>query len=164
MCNNIDNVLSEEVEDEIVEQAGQIEELPQPECTAEDRARCAAAYGDKAVENKILISISENINTMAEAIKDSEKQKHDERQKTLLFFKRILVALLIMAGVLISASTFSKVEVRIEALVSVILAILADVFAIVHTLVKYMTNVENYNAYGNLIDSLLKHIGNHKEN
>jgi cytochrome b subunit of formate dehydrogenase len=163
MCNNIDDVLSEEVENEIVEQARHTEESPQSQCTAEDRVHCAITYGEKAVENKILISISENINTMAEAIKDSEKQKHDERQKTLLFFKRILICLLVVAGILIGASTFCRIEVRMESLVSVILAVLADVFAIVHTLVKYMTNVENYNAYGNLIDSLLKHIGNHKE-
>lgn len=70
----------------------------------------------------------------------------------------MLVFLIVMAAVLICADTFWGVTVRIEFLVSVILAILADVFAIVHTLVKYMTNTENYEAYGKLIDSLLKHI------
>lgn len=114
--------------------------------------------GDKAVENKILISISENINAMAAALKESEDQKRTEREKCVKFFKGILVFFIILATVLIGVETFFGVTVKIEFLVSVILAILADVFAIVHTLVKYMTNVENYDAYSKLIDSLLKHI------
>lgn len=69
-----------------------------------------------------------------------------------------------IATLLIVADTFWGIPVRLEFLVSVILAILADVFAIVHTLIKYMTNVENYDAYSKLIDSLLKHIDYHNKN
>lgn len=165
MSNIGEIVFSDDVQEEIKEQA-QTADIPaevsvRHECTDDDRVQCATSYGPKAVENKILISISENINTMAEAIKESEDQKRAEREKCITFFKRILVFLICVTAVLIGADTFFGIAVRIEFLVSVILAILADVFAIVHTLVKYMTNTENYDAYGKLIDSLLKHI-NHK--
>ena len=100
---------------------------------------------------------------MADAIKESEAQKHKERAKCVNFFIGIMMFLVGIVTLLIVADTFWGFSVRLEFLVSVILAILADVFAIVHTLVKYMTNVENYNAYGNLIDSLLKHVDNNSK-
>lgn len=151
-------ILPDDIQEEIKEQAESADILTPHECTNDDRVQCATLYGPRAVESKILVSISENINTMAEAIKESEQQKQDEREKCINFFKRVLIFLIGVAAILISADTFCGMTVRIEFLVSVILAILADVFAIVHTLVKYMTNTENYDAYGKLIDSLLKHI------
>ena len=151
-------VLTDDIQKEITEQAESADIKPCQECTDDERVKCTTLLGPKAIENKILISISENINTMAQAIKDSEKQKHTERAKCVKWFIGIMVFLVLLATVLIVADTFYSITVRIEFLVSVILAILADVFAIVHTLVKYMTNTENYDAYGKLIDSLLKHI------
>lgn len=158
MSDTEEAVKLDDIQEEIVEQAESAEITARPKCSDDERAHCATLYGPKAVESKILISISENINTMAEAIKESEDQKRTEREKCINFFKIVLVFLIVMAAVLICADTFLGITVRIEFLVSVILAILADVFAIVHTLVKYMTNTENYEAYGKLIDSLLKHI------
>lgn len=157
MSDTEEIVLPNDIQEEIEEQAESADIRPH-ECTDDDRVQCATLHGPKAVENKILVSISENINIMAGAIKESEDQKRTEREKCISFFKRILVFLIGVAVVLIGADTFFGVTVRLEFLVSVILAILADVFAIVHTLVKYMTNTENYDAYGKLIDSLLKHI------
>lgn len=115
-------------------------------------------YGDHAVENKILISISENINIMATAINNSEAQKQKEREGYVKFFKGLLRVLVFVVIALVSADTFLGCKVRVEFLISVMVAILADIFAIVHTIVKYMTNVEHYDAYNKLIDSLLKHI------
>lgn len=69
-----------------------------------------------------------------------------------------MVFLVALVTALVIADTFFGIAVRIEFLISVILAILVDVFAIVHTHIKYMTNTENYEVYGKLIDSLLKHI------
>lgn len=157
MSDTEEIVLPNDIQEEIEEQAESADIRPH-ECTDDDRVQCATLHGPKAVENKILVSISENINIMAGAIKESEDQKRTEREKCISFFKQILVFLIGVAVVLIGADTFFGVTVRLEFLVSVISAILADVFAIVHTLVKYMTNTENYDAYGKLIDSLLKHI------
>lgn len=95
---------------------------------------------------------------MAVAINESESEKREARKNYVEFFKDLLIGLIIAAGILIFADTFLGISVRIEFLVSVIIAIIADVFAIVHTLVKYTTNVEHYKAYNNLIDSLLKSI------
>ena len=142
--------MPDDIQEEIQEQAEAADIYTPNECANDKRVQCATLYGPRAVESKILVSISENINIMAEAIKESEQQKQDEREKCITFFKWILIFLIGMATILTC--------VRIEFLISVILAILADVFAIVHTLVKYMTNTENYDAYGKLIDSLLKHI------
>lgn len=158
MSDTEEIVLPDDIQEEIEEQAESADIKPWHECTDDDRVQCATLFGPKAVESKILVSISENINTMAEAIKESEDQKHTERAKCVNWFIGIMVFLVLLAAILIVADTFYGVAVRIEFLVSVILAILADVFAIVHTLVKYMTNTENYDAYGKLIDSLLKHI------
>lgn len=158
MSDTEEIVRLEDVQGEIEDQAESADISPWHECTDRERVQCATLYGPKAVESKILISISENINTMAEAIKESEDQKRTEREKCIKFFKIVLVFLIGMAAILMVADTFFGFSVRIEFLISVILAILADVFAIVHTLVKYMTNTENYDAYGKLIDSLLKHI------
>lgn len=157
MSDTEEIVLLNDIQEEIEEQAESADVRPH-ECTDDDRVKCATVHGPKAVENKILILISENINAMAGTIKESEDQKRTEREKCITFFKRVLIFLIGVAAVLIGADTFFGITVRIEFLVSVILAILADVFAIVHTLVKYMTNTENYDAYGKLIDSLLKHI------
>ena len=110
------------------------------------------------IEQRILVSISDNVNVMAEAINKSEEQKQKTRGEYVKFFKILLICLIIFAGLLIAVDTAGLFEVKIEFLVSVIVAIVADVFAIVHTLVKYMTSVEHYNAYNQLIDSLLKHI------
>lgn len=132
-------------------------------CTEEERIQCALKYGPQAIDNKILVSISENINTMAEAINESEKQKNNSRRNFVIFFEFLLLVLIIFAGVLIVADTFWGYHVRTEFLISVIIAIVADVLAIVHTLVKYMTNVEHYEAYNKLIDSLLKRV-NHGNN
>lgn len=158
MSDTEEIVLLDDIQEEIEAQAESADVKPWHECTDDDRAQCATLLGPRAVENKILVSISDNINTMAEAIKESEAQKHSERAKCVNWFIGIMVFLVLLATALIIADTFFGVTVRLEFLVSVILAILADVFAIVHTLVKYMTNTENYDAYGNLIDSLLKHI------
>ncbi len=151
-------VLPDDIQEEIQEQAEAADIYTPNECANDKRVQCATLYGPRAVESKILVSISENINIMAEAIKESEQQKQDEREKCITFFKWILIFLIGMATILTCVDTFWGITVRIEFLISVILAILADVFAIVHTLVKYMTNTENYDAYGKLIDSLLKHI------
>ena len=142
MSDTEEIVLPNDIQEEIEEQAESADIRPH-ECTDDDRVQCATLHGPKAVENKILVSISENINIMAGAINDSEDQKRTEREKCISFFKQILVFLIGVAVVLIGADTFFGVTVRLEFLVSVILAILADVFAIVHTLVKYMTNTEN---------------------
>lgn len=115
---------------------------------------------EKSVSERILVSISENINTMAEAINKSETQKQKVREDYVKFFKRLLIALIIFVGVLICIDTFlgERFELKTEFLISVMSAIFADIFAIVHTIVKYMTNVEHFDAYNKLIDSLLKHL------
>ena len=95
---------------------------------------------------------------MAQAMNKSERQKSEARDKYVSFFQTLLVWLLVFTAGLIVADTFFGYTVRIEFLISVILAILADIFAIVHTLVKYMTNLEHYEAYNKLIDSLLKSV------
>lgn len=156
-----DNELQSAFWDEVVKQAGNVVDISDYKrelCSEEDRIACALKYGPQAIDNKILVSISENINTMAQAINESERQKSAARDKYVLFFQRLLVCLIVFAGFLILSDTFSGRTVRTEFLVSVILAILADVFAIVHTLVKYMTNVEHYEAHNKLIDSLLQSI------
>lgn len=156
--------LDSEIQEQMIEQAKAADISVRRECTDEERIRCALTYGSHAVSNKILISISDNINKMAEAINDSEKQKQEEREGYVKFFKKLLIALVVITSILIFADTFTCYKVRIEFLVSVIVAILADIFAIVHTIVKYMTNVEHYNAYNKLIDSLLGHINcEHKD-
>lgn len=160
-----DYILSKEIQDEIESRSKEVqiaEAVDEHKYTEDEKIECAIRYGDRAIENRILVSISENINIMAEAIKDSEKQKQDERDKYVEFFKNLLISLVAFAVLLIVVDTFCGIRVRIEFLVSVIVAIIADVFAIVQTLVKYMTNVENYNAYSQLIDSLLKHIDHNK--
>lgn len=115
---------------------------------------------EKSVSERILVSISENINTMAQAISESEAQKQKVREDYVKFFKRLLIALIIFAGSLICIDTFlgECFELKTEFLISVMSAIFADIFAIVHTIVKYMTNVEHYDAYNKLIDSLSKHL------
>lgn len=163
MSDDVEDLSLDEFEEEIEEQAEAAEVKGSRKCSEDRRVKCATLYGPRAVERKILVSISENINTMADAIKESEAQKHKERAKCVNFFIGIMMFLVGIVTLLIVADTFWGFSVRLEFLVSVILAILADVFAIVHTLVKYMTNVENYNAYGNLIDSLLKHVDNNSK-
>lgn len=116
----------------------------------------------ESVEDEILRSISKNINTMADDINKNEKEKQEARKEYMDFFRKMLVFLLFLVTALIIADTFFHVPVRIEFLVSVILAILADVFAIVHTFVKYMTSMEHYEAYHKMIDSLLHSILNPK--
>ena len=157
MSDSNDFVLPDDFQKEIQEQARSADVASPHECTDSDRVRCATMYGPRAVECKILVSISENINTMAESIKASEAQKHSERERCLNWFIGIMAVLVTVVVVLIFADTFLGVTVKIEFLASVVVAILADVFAIVHTIVKYMTNVENYEAYSKLIDSLLRH-------
>lgn len=152
------DILTQEVKDEMAAQAESAIIFPKKECTQEERIECALKYGPRAIDNKILISVSENINKMAEAINNSEEQKRQVRSGYVKFFKRLLVALLIFCGVLICMDTFFGFHVRTEFLISAVVAIIADVFAIVHTLVNYMTNVEHYTAYNQMIDSLLKHI------
>ena len=136
--------LSYDIQEEIQQQAESADVSAPCEHTDTGRVRCATQYGLYEVERKILVSISENINTMAQAIKDSEQQKHKIRAKCVNFFIGMLVFLTLIATVLIGTDTFFNITVRMEFLVSVILAILADVFAIVHTLVKYITHVEIY--------------------
>ncbi len=159
MSNGPNDILLDDIQEEIQEQA-EFADVSEPhKDTNDDQAQYATLYDPRLVEGKILVSISKNINTMAEAIKESEAQKHSVRAKCVNWFIGIMVFLTLLATTLIIADTFFGVTVKIEFLISVILAILADVFAIVHTLIKYMTNVENYAAYGNLIDNLLKYIG-----
>ena len=110
--------LLEEFQEEIEEQAESAEiethieetEITQPddfcECSNEKKAICATKHGPRAVENKILVSISENINTMAEAIKESEDQKHTERAKCVNWFIGIMVFLVLLATILIVADTY----------------------------------------------------------
>lgn len=141
-----------------------ISDYKEHSCSEEDKIACALKYGPQAIDNKILVSISENINTMAQAINESERQKSNARDKYVTFFQVLLVLLLIFTAILISADTFLGYTVRIEFLISVILAILADIFAIVHTLVKYMTNLEHYEAYNKLIDSLLQSVDHGTKN
>lgn len=149
----------EEIQDEIVEQAQSADvPTPAPPMMDDESEIQTSEHSSCAVEDMILSSISKNINIMATAINKSEAQKHSERAKCVNWFIGIMVALVLLVVALIVADTFLGYTVRIEFLVSVILAILADVFAIVHTLVKYMTNVENYEAYSKLIDVLLTHI------
>lgn len=148
MCE--ENTFMKDIEEQIKEQANSID-IPSDDCDVNIER---TGY---SIEEKILISISSNVNTMAEAIKESEEQKNEERKKYVLFFKRILCSLIFVVILSIIVDTFSDYTVKIEFLVSVVLVILADVFAIIQTLVKYMTNVENYDAYSKLIDSLLKY-------
>ena len=103
---------------------------------------------------------------MADKIDSSEEQKSRVRAEYVNFFKWLLVILLSFCGVLIIADTFYGIHVRTEFLISAVVAVIADVFAIVHTLVHYMTNVEHYMAYNQMINSLLKHInrGSHGVN
>lgn len=157
---NPTDIVDENFLNQVYEQAQAVEivEPLRPSCSEDDRIRCALQYGPQAIDNRILVSISENINKMAVAINESESEKREARKNYVEFFKDLLIGLIIAAGILIFADTFLGISVRIEFLVSVIIAIIADVFAIVHTLVKYTTNVEHYKAYNNLIDSLLKSI------
>ena len=146
---------------EVTKQAREADDIPIDQisrCTDDDRIACALRYGPQAIDNKILVSISENINIMATKINQSEEQKTKARNSYVVFFQILLVALVLFACGLIAADTFWGYTVRIEFLVSVIVAIIADVFAIVQTLVKYMTSLEHYAAYNKLIDSLLKYI------
>lgn len=110
----------------------------------------------ESVDEMILSSISKDVNTMAKNIHAIEGQKQMARNDYINFFKRILIFLIIIATILIVSDTFLGITVRIEFLVSVLVVIIADVFAIVHTLVKYTTSVEHYEVYNKLIDSLLK--------
>ena len=159
------NTIIEQANDVITEQEGPSHpEAPATAradsslCSQEDQIKCALRYGPQAIDNKIIVSISENINIMATAITKSEDEKSKAREHYIDFFRDLLVYLLIFSGALIITDTFFGIHVRTEFLVSVLVAIIADVFAIVHTLVKYTTNVEHYSAYSKLIDSLLKHI------
>ena len=162
--------LPNDIWNEMMKQAENIVDISdykKSSCSEEDKIACALKYGPQAIDNKILVSISENINTMAQAMNKSERQKSEARDKYVSFFQTLLVWLLVFTAGLIVADTFFGYTVRIEFLISVILAILADIFAIVHTLVKYMTNLEHYEAYNKLIDSLLKSVDHgtkHKEN
>ncbi len=161
MSNDIIEDMSLDEFREDIEKQAESADIGKPdECSEENCIKCATPRGDRAVENKILISISENINTMAETIKESESQKHSARKMCIIFFIVMMMFLTFFAIILICADTFWGVNVRIESIVSVILSILADVIAIVHTLVKYMTNTENYEAYGKLIESFLKYTRN----
>lgn len=164
MFNTTYDDLNHELIEQIKHQAEQSPEfssLERRDCTDMERVACALEYGPQAIDNKILISISENINTMAQAINKSEEQKSTAREKYINFFKRLLIFLISVVTVLILSDTFFGVQVRLEFLISVMAAIIADVFAIVHTLVKYMTGLEHYKAYNQLINSLLQSI-NHK--
>lgn len=153
-----EEILTPDFQREIAEQAAKVTTYPYKECTPEERIACATKYGPQAIDNTILSSVSENVNKMADAINRSEEQKSQVRAEYVDFFKSLLSILLVFCGGLIVADTFFGVHVRIEFLISAVVAIIADVFAIVHTLVHYMTNVEHYNAYNRIIDSLLKHI------
>ena len=137
-------MLQDKIEEEIEEQSKAVDTTGKHSCSDDERVECATKYGARAVECKILVSISENINTMAAAIKESEAQKHSERERCVNWFIGIMVFLVVLAVVLIVSDTFFGVHVRIEFLISVILSILADVFAIVHTLVGYMGSVKIY--------------------
>lgn len=87
MSDTEEAVKLDDIQEEIVEQAESAEITARPKCSDDERAHCATLYGPKAVESKILISISENINTMAEAIKESEDQKRTEREKCINFLR-----------------------------------------------------------------------------
>lgn len=155
------DALSPDLVEQIKQQAGQATEFPslnQHLCTEDDQVACAIKYGPHAVHNKILISISDNINIMAQAISQSEDQKSAARDRYIKFFQGLLIFLVFLITVLITAGTFFDVPVRLEFLISIVAAIIADVFAIVRTLVKYMTSLEHYNAYNKLINSLLQSI------
>ena len=81
MSDTEEIVLPDDIQEEIEEQAESADIKPH-ECSDDDRVRCATVHGLRAVENKILISISENINTMAGAI-TSEKQSRKKMQKVV---------------------------------------------------------------------------------
>jgi len=155
--------LMQDIQAQMIEQAKAVELGTAARHSDEEQTR-RTLRDEIEISNKILISISENINIMAIAINKSEAQKQKEREGYVKFFKWLLVALVGIAAILIFADTFFGYRVRLEFLISVIVAILADIFAIVHTIVKYMTNVEHYDAYNKLIDSLLKHINYGHEN
>ena len=162
MSENEHLAIADEIESRIVGQAKDTELHDRKECSEEQKIYCATTYGNQAIDNKILSSISDNINKMAEAINKGERQKGISRMGFIVFFCVLLVLLIAFSGFLIVMDTFFGYHVRIEFLVSVIIAIIADIFAIVQTLVKYMTNVEHYEVYNKLIDSLLKYV-NHGE-
>lgn len=75
MFETEENVLSDDIQKEIEAQAASADITPRPDCTNDDKVQCATIYGPRAVESKILVSISENINTMAGAIKGSEAKR-----------------------------------------------------------------------------------------
>lgn len=171
MCNKIETDISsvplpQDLIEEAVKQSDFVTPAPSDLmesserllCTEEDRIQCALQYGPRSIDSKILVSISENINAMAAEIHDSEKQKAKVRKNYVIYFSVLLGVLLAFAMGLILADTFWGYHVRTEFMLSVIVAIIADIFAIVHTLVRYMTNVEHYEVYNKLIDSLLAHL------
>lgn len=158
------NFFSDKDKEEIAKQAQDTVIPEKKECTDEERIQCALKYGPYAIDNAILTSISENINKMADKIDSSEVQKSLVRGEYVNFFKWLLVILLSFCGVLIIADTFYGIHVRTEFLISAVVAVIADVFAIVHTLVHYMTNVEHYMAYNQMINSLLRHINRGSQN
>lgn len=86
MSDDVEELSLDEFQNGIKEQAESAEVNPSRKCTDAERVQCATRYGPRAVENQILASISENINTMAEAIKESEAQKQKERDKCVRFF------------------------------------------------------------------------------
>lgn len=154
---SLNDLFTPDVEKEIAEQAKTVV-IPNDSESQRQYAEGKEEYDLQKVSVTILRSVSDNINEMAEAIRRSEDQKSDVRSEYVGFFKWLLVALLVFCGVLIWADTFYGFHVRTEFLISAVVAIIADVFAIVQTLANYMTNVEHYNAFNQMIDSLLKHI------
>lgn len=109
-------------------------------------------------ERAILHGVAAYVNKLAITIVATEKDKKATRRLCLWFFLTLLIILIAYAGILIWVDTFCGINVRIEFLVSVIVAIVADIFAIVQIFVKYMTNTEHYEVFNSLIDSLMKWI------
>ena len=116
---NPSDILNDQFVKQVCEQA-ETAEVPEPahkSCTEEERIQCALQYGPQAIDNRILVSISENINKMAVAINESESEKRDARKNYVEFFKDLLIGLIVGAGALIFADTFLGIPVRITVVV-----------------------------------------------
>lgn len=156
--------LSQDIIKAVQKQALEVDESSNGECSNEQRIACAMKYGDQAIDNKILISISETINDMAKEIGNSEASKNSARKEHMAFFRRVLIIMLIFVGSLIVLNAIDSIAITVpaEVFISVLIVILADVFAIIQSFVKYMNSVEHYKVYNSLIDSLLKHLNHGK--
>ena len=133
-------------------------------CSDDEKIRCAIKYGPQAIDNKILITISNTINSMAKSLEKNEDSKSKARETYMSFFRKILVVLLVFTSVMIVAQASGAVEIPAGVFASVIMVIFADIFAIIQSFVKYMNSFEHYEMYNSLINSLLKHLNHSHTN